>query len=74
MRALRILLVLVVVLGGLFLAVDRAAVWYAESEAEDRVTISGGGPATTEISIKGFPSSPSSPDRSWTGSTSTSPA
>ncbi|MFJ1789016.1 DUF2993 domain-containing protein [Streptomyces anulatus] len=55
MRALRILLVLVVVLGGLFLAVDRAAVWFAESEAEDRVTISGGGPATTEISIKGFP-------------------
>ncbi|CAM5354665.1 hypothetical protein SBADM41S_10425 [Streptomyces badius] len=55
MRALRILLVLVVVLGGLFLAVDRAAVWFAESEAEDRVTISGGGPATTDISIKGFP-------------------
>ncbi|MFJ6239224.1 DUF2993 domain-containing protein [Streptomyces griseus] len=55
MRALRILLVLVVVLGGLFLAVDRAAVYFAESEAEDRVTISGGGPATTEISIKGFP-------------------
>ncbi|MEV7912716.1 LmeA family phospholipid-binding protein [Streptomyces griseus] len=55
MRALRILLVLVVVLGGLFVAVDRAAVWFAESEAEDRVTISGGGPATTEISIKGFP-------------------
>ncbi|MCI4041873.1 DUF2993 domain-containing protein [Streptomyces sp. TRM75563] len=55
MRALRILLVLVVVVGGLFIAVDRAAVWFAESEAEDRVTISGGGPATTEISIKGFP-------------------
>ncbi|MFG3409024.1 DUF2993 domain-containing protein [Streptomyces sp. NPDC048142] len=55
MRALRILLVLVVVLGGLFIAVDRAAVYFAESEAEDRVTISGGGSATTEISIKGFP-------------------
>ncbi|MDQ0985339.1 DUF2993 domain-containing protein [Streptomyces sp. V2I9] len=55
MRALRILLVLVVVLGGLFLAVDRAAVYFAESEAEDRVTIDADGTASTDISIKGFP-------------------
>ncbi|MFE2294279.1 DUF2993 domain-containing protein [Streptomyces sp. NPDC059452] len=54
MRALRILLVLLVVVGGLFVAVDRAAVYYAESEAEDRVSISGGA-GTTEIAIKGFP-------------------
>ncbi|PCG83425.1 hypothetical protein CIB93_24610 [Streptomyces sp. WZ.A104] len=55
MRALRILLVLVVVLGGLFIAVDRVAVHFAESEAEDRVTISGGSAGSTDISIKGFP-------------------
>ncbi|MFI1190742.1 DUF2993 domain-containing protein [Streptomyces californicus] len=55
MRALRILLVLVVLLGGLFLAVDRAAVSFAESEAEDRVAMSADGAASTEISIKGFP-------------------
>ncbi|ARF63226.1 MULTISPECIES: DUF2993 domain-containing protein [Streptomyces] len=55
MRALRILLVLVVLLGGLFLAVDRAAVYFAESEAEDRVAMSADGAASTEISIKGFP-------------------
>ncbi|MDP9950954.1 MULTISPECIES: DUF2993 domain-containing protein [Streptomyces] len=55
MRALRILLVLVVLLGGLFLAVDRAAVYFAESEAEDRVAMSADGAPSTEISIKGFP-------------------
>ncbi|MFF2604005.1 DUF2993 domain-containing protein [Streptomyces californicus] len=55
MRALRILLVLVVLLGGLFLAVDRAAVYFAESEAEDRVAMSADGAVSTEISIKGFP-------------------
>ncbi|MEI7030952.1 DUF2993 domain-containing protein [Streptomyces pratensis] len=55
MRALRILLVLVVVVGGLFVAVDRVAVHFAEAEAEDRITISGGSAGSTEISIKGFP-------------------
>lgn len=55
MRALRILLVLVVVVGGLFIAADRVAVHFAESEAEDRVTISGGSAGATDISIKGFP-------------------
>ncbi|MFH9609677.1 DUF2993 domain-containing protein [Streptomyces sp. NPDC017448] len=55
MRALRILLVLVAVVGGLFLAVDRVAVHFAESEAEDRVARSADGAASTEISIKGFP-------------------
>ncbi|MEW2069575.1 DUF2993 domain-containing protein [Streptomyces sp. NPDC007346] len=55
MRALRILLILLVVVGGLFVAVDRLALHLAESEAEDRVGISGGSAGTTEISIKGFP-------------------
>ncbi|MFH8373652.1 DUF2993 domain-containing protein [Streptomyces cyaneofuscatus] len=55
MRALRILLVLLVVVGALFVAADRLALHFAESEAEDRVRISGGSTGTTEISIKGFP-------------------
>ncbi|CAM5260526.1 hypothetical protein SMICM304S_05642 [Streptomyces microflavus] len=54
MRALRILLVLLAVVGGLFVAADRLALHFAESEAEDRVRISGGSAGTTEISIKGF--------------------
>ncbi|MZF53884.1 LmeA family phospholipid-binding protein [Streptomyces sp. SID5594] len=55
MRALRILLVLLVVVGALFVAADRLALHFAESEAEDRVRISGGSAGTTEVSIKGFP-------------------
>ncbi|MFJ7948230.1 DUF2993 domain-containing protein [Streptomyces sp. NPDC096354] len=55
MRALRILLIMVVVLGGIFIAVDRAAVYFAESEAEGRVRISGSTIDSTDISIKGFP-------------------
>jgi hypothetical protein len=55
MRALRILLIIAVVLGGIFVAVDRAAVYFAESEAEDRVRFTGADAGSTEISIKGFP-------------------
>ncbi|NUV44959.1 DUF2993 domain-containing protein [Streptomyces sp. CAI-24] len=55
MRALRILLVLLVVVGGIFVAVDRVAVHLAESEAEGRVSLSGGTAGRTEVSIKGFP-------------------
>ncbi|MEW1615075.1 MULTISPECIES: DUF2993 domain-containing protein [unclassified Streptomyces] len=55
MRALRILLVLLLVLGGLFVAVDRVALHFAESEAEERVSISGGSAGRTEVAIKGFP-------------------
>lgn len=55
MRALRILLVVLVVLGGAFVAVDRAAVYFAESEAEGRVRITGGSAGSTDVSIKGFP-------------------
>ncbi|MCM2412680.1 DUF2993 domain-containing protein [Streptomyces sp. RKAG290] len=55
MRALRILLVLVVVLAGVFIAVDRAAVYFAEDQAADRVQVSGARIGSTDVSIKGFP-------------------
>ncbi|MGW4228395.1 LmeA family phospholipid-binding protein [Streptomyces sp. NPDC004980] len=55
MRALRILLIIAVVLGGVFVAVDRAAVYFAESEAEGRVRFGGAETGSTEVSIKGFP-------------------
>ncbi|WP_406094306.1 DUF2993 domain-containing protein [Streptomyces sp. NBC_01013] len=55
MRALRILLIAVVVLAGVFIAVDRAAVYFAESEAADRVVVSGARTGSTDVSIKGFP-------------------
>ncbi|GAA1159019.1 DUF2993 domain-containing protein [Streptomyces hebeiensis] len=55
MRALRILLILVVILGGLFTAADRAAVYFVEGEIADRVKSSQGLSSTPEVSIKGFP-------------------
>ncbi|WP_406147087.1 DUF2993 domain-containing protein [Streptomyces sp. NBC_01012] len=56
MRALRIFLIIAVVLGGIFVAADRAALYFAESEAEERVTFGdAGGAGSTEVSIKGFP-------------------
>jgi hypothetical protein len=55
MRALRILLIIAVVLGGVFVAVDRAALYFAESEAEGRVSFAGAETGSTEVSIKGFP-------------------
>ncbi|MEU1438399.1 DUF2993 domain-containing protein [Streptomyces sp. NPDC005786] len=55
MRALRILLIVVVVLAGVFIAVDRAAVYFAESEAADRVVVPGARTGSTDVSIKGFP-------------------
>ncbi|WP_406252611.1 DUF2993 domain-containing protein [Streptomyces atratus] len=55
MRALRILLVIVVVLGGIFVAVDRAAVYFAESEAAGRIRITDATIGSTDVSIKGFP-------------------
>ncbi|MEU0127476.1 MULTISPECIES: DUF2993 domain-containing protein [unclassified Streptomyces] len=55
MRALRILLVIAVVLGGIFVAADRVALHFAESEAEDRVGFGGAEAGATDISIKGFP-------------------
>ncbi|MFF2013339.1 DUF2993 domain-containing protein [Streptomyces sp. NPDC058195] len=55
MRALRILLVVVVILGGVFVAVDRAAVYFAESEVAGRIEITGATIGSADVSIKGFP-------------------
>ncbi|WP_187283131.1 DUF2993 domain-containing protein [Streptomyces sp. t39] len=55
MRALRILLIIGVILGGLFVAADRLAVGFAESEAADKIRSSQGLDSTPEVSIHGFP-------------------
>ncbi|MCZ7459456.1 LmeA family phospholipid-binding protein [Streptomyces sp. WMMC940] len=55
MRALRILLITAVILGGLFVAADRLLLNYAESEAAERVKARQGPSGTTEVSIAGFP-------------------
>ncbi|GAA4150790.1 DUF2993 domain-containing protein [Streptomyces sp. E2N171] len=55
MRALRILLVIAVVLGAIFVIVDRVAVHFAEGEAADRVRASEGLASTPDVDIRGFP-------------------
>ncbi|MGW7055531.1 LmeA family phospholipid-binding protein [Streptomyces sp. NPDC054887] len=55
MRALRILLVVGVILGGVFVALDRLALNYAESEVAERVKSRQGLTGTVDVSIKGFP-------------------
>ncbi|MEV5428294.1 DUF2993 domain-containing protein [Streptomyces sp. NPDC052701] len=55
MRALRILLIVVVVLGGLFVIADRLAVNFAENEAADRLKANENLSVTPDVSIKGFP-------------------
>ncbi len=55
MRALRRLLIVVLVLGVLFVVVDRVAVHFAESEAADKLKTSEGLTDTPDVSIKGFP-------------------
>ncbi|MFF9016504.1 DUF2993 domain-containing protein [Streptomyces sp. NPDC014870] len=55
MRALRVLLIVAVVLGGIFVGVDRLAVSYAESEAAGKVRLGPARAASTEVDIKGFP-------------------
>ncbi|MFZ3569097.1 DUF2993 domain-containing protein [Streptomyces sp. BH097] len=55
MRALRILLIFVVVVGGLFVAADRVAVHFAESKAADKIRTSEGLGQTPDVSINGFP-------------------
>ncbi|MFJ8585615.1 DUF2993 domain-containing protein [Streptomyces sp. NPDC093595] len=56
MRALRILLITAVILGGLFAIADRLAVNYAESEVADRIQARQGTPSgSTDVSIHGFP-------------------
>ncbi|MFF3890916.1 DUF2993 domain-containing protein [Streptomyces sp. NPDC001914] len=55
MRALRITLILLVVLGGLFVLADRVAVGFAEDEAAGRIKSSEGLTSTPDVSIGGFP-------------------
>jgi hypothetical protein len=55
MRAIRILLVVAVVLGVLFVAADRLALWFAESQVADKAQQSQGFTSKPDISIKGFP-------------------
>ena len=55
MRALRIFLIVVVILGGLFVLVDRIAVHFAEGEAADKLRTTENLTATPDVSIKGFP-------------------
>ncbi|KAA0909794.1 MULTISPECIES: LmeA family phospholipid-binding protein [Streptomyces] len=55
MRALRILLIVTIVLGGLFVIADRVAVGFAEDEAADRLRTNEGLSSTPDVSIKGFP-------------------
>ncbi|MEU2162002.1 DUF2993 domain-containing protein [Streptomyces sp. NPDC019208] len=55
MRALRILLITVVILGGLFVAADRLLLNYAESEAAEKLKARQGLSRATEVSIAGFP-------------------
>ncbi|MGR6971293.1 LmeA family phospholipid-binding protein [Streptomyces cynarae] len=55
MRALRILLILVVILGGLFVIADRVAVHFAQNEAADKLKTTENLATTPDVSIKGFP-------------------
>ncbi|MDT0613915.1 LmeA family phospholipid-binding protein [Streptomyces lancefieldiae] len=55
MRALRILLIVVVIVGGLFVIADRVAVNFAEGEAADKLRSNENLASTPDVSIKGFP-------------------
>ncbi|MEU2598703.1 LmeA family phospholipid-binding protein [Streptomyces hirsutus] len=55
MRALRILLIIAVVLGGIFVIVDRLAVDFAEGEVADRLKSTENLSTTPDVSINGFP-------------------
>ncbi|MFJ8004531.1 LmeA family phospholipid-binding protein [Streptomyces fagopyri] len=55
MRALRIILVVTIILGGLFVIADRVAVGFAENKAADRIKSSEGLATTPDVSIEGFP-------------------
>ncbi|MEV7346038.1 DUF2993 domain-containing protein [Streptomyces sp. NPDC093544] len=55
MRALRIILVVAVILGGLFVIADRVAVGFAEDEAANRIRTTEGLASTPDVSIEGFP-------------------
>src|SRR3954469_3671187 len=55
MRLVKILLVFVVIIGGLFVAADRVAVNFAEDEAASRAQQTQGLTTKPTVSIKGFP-------------------
>lgn len=55
MRGLRILLIVVVILGVLFVIVDRVAVHFAEGEAADKLKANEQLATTPDVDIKGFP-------------------
>lgn len=55
MRALRTLLIVVVILGGIFVVIDRVAVSFAEGEAADRLKATENLASTPDVSINGFP-------------------
>lgn len=55
MRALRTLLIVIVILGGIFVVVDRVAVNFAEGEAADRLKATENLASTPDVSINGFP-------------------
>ncbi|UKY52026.1 LmeA family phospholipid-binding protein [Streptomyces inhibens] len=55
MRALRVLLFIGVILGGLFVAADRVAVNLVEDKAADKIRASQGLDKAPNVSIKGFP-------------------
>lgn len=55
MRGLKIVFVVCLVLGVLFVAADRVAVFIAEGKAADRIQARQGLEGSTEVSIHGFP-------------------
>ncbi|MEU4213478.1 DUF2993 domain-containing protein [Streptomyces sp. NPDC026206] len=55
MRAIRTTLIVAVILAGLFVAADRAAVYFAENQAAEKIRSSQGLSGTPDVSIKGFP-------------------
>ncbi|WP_406861782.1 DUF2993 domain-containing protein [Streptomyces sp. HUAS MG47] len=65
MRALRVVLIVAVLLGGVLVGIDRLAVGYAESEAADRIMLGEARVGSTEVDIKGFPFLTQVADRSF---------
>lgn len=55
MRALRVVVIIAVVLGALFVGVDRWAVSYAENRIAERIQARQGLAGTSEVEIRGFP-------------------
>src|SRR6478609_377882 len=54
-RGIRVLLMVIVVLGGLFVAADRLTVAYAQSQAAEKIQSMKGLTDKPNVSIKGFP-------------------